>query len=187
DGIIHGFDYARCKTFLQRNGYPDPRPAEFVDVMKMIERVMRRTYKLTVAFKKMGLSEDIANAINMVYFGTGGKAHESSYDTVMTAMLFQKLYADGQYQEGSGGVTWLSDSEKQEKQTEWFLFFDGMSLKAMSVTAVEDSEDIKVFTIEELMSKDIQTFDYLMKNPESHMCKDHELLNTVLNGGFVNV
>lgn len=192
DGLIHGFDFDRCKSFLVRNGMPEPRPAEFIDVMKLCERMLHRKYKLSVAFNKCGLSEEIASAINQVYFGDrNGVAHESSFDTVMTAMLFQRLHEEGEVKEGAGGVTWAVDLEKQEVSTEWMLFFDKEELKAMSVVTNDEGTDVKVYTMSELVDKDMRIFEYLMKNPEQHTCLDKELLNTVLGGnsegGFIDV
>lgn len=193
DGVIHGFDYARCKAFLTRNGYPEPRPTEFIDVMKMVERIMGRKLKLVTAFAKMGLSEDIAHAINSVYFsGEDGSAHESSFDTIMTAMLFQKLWSDGQVSASSAGAVWSADSEKVQQDTVWMLFFDDTELKALSLIMVDDEEVINVYTMSELMSKDMKVFDYLMQDPSRCMCSDQELLDTVLGnnkaeGGFIDV
>lgn len=191
DGLIHGFDYDRCRAFLSRNDIPEPRPAGFMDVMKMAEHALHRRVKLGVAFEQFGLSHDIASAINAVYFGSGeGRAHESAYDVIMTALIFQQLYDDGA--ESSGKVTtWAVDQEKAEKKTEWFLFFAGEELKAMSVVTENDEETVKVFTMAELLDKDIQVFDYLMKNPDLRMCTDGRLIaiatGTYSEGGFVDV
>lgn len=110
----------------------------------------------------------------------------------MTAMLFQKLWADGQVSAGSAGAVWSADSEKVQQDTVWMLFFDGTELKALSLLMVDDEEVINVYTMSELMAKDMKVFDYLMKDPSRCMCNDPELLDTVLGnskteGGFIDV
>ena len=95
NGIIHGYDYPVIKNFLERNNLYAPSPVSMTDVMKISEQRYKRRLKLTTVFEKNSLSEELAKAYSSIYFKEDGVAHNSSYDVIMTAMIFSKYYKEG--------------------------------------------------------------------------------------------
>lgn len=121
---VVGFDYPRCKRFLQRNDMEVPTPNTMTDVMREYQRTHRGIRrKLQVVYDQYGLSRDLADILNKTYFSEKSEAHNSSYDVVCTAVLFSHMYKEGILSDKSGVVDLMSDVE-QPTESEYILYFD---------------------------------------------------------------
>ena len=156
DGMVHGFDFPRCQSFLIRNGLYEPKVSGFYDVMRMLGKRV----KLDVAFEKYGLSPSLADTFNRVYFKTDSVSHVASYDVVRTAMLFQQLYNE---QESSTSATFYEEME-QRSEDEYKLFFN--SLGELMVRNLYDNTE---YSINDFKEKDTSMFEKMMANPASYM------------------
>lgn len=169
-GVIHGFDFPKCKAFLYRNNMPEPKPLDFVDVMKLTEFKYRKRYKLQTIFDVAGLSRGMAEAFTGMYFPDKAEAHASGYDVACTALLFNKYYNDGVFSNDDVQAV-ASAMSINTTEDMWYLYFDNGELKSACVTTLDNGEQkCKTFTMAELLTTDTRTFEFLMKNPDAHMC-----------------
>lgn len=162
EGVVQGYDFPVCKSFLLRNGMYEPSVLGFYDVMLMCKQVHHRRWKLQKEFDVHGLSRDLAQAFMNVYFGVDGKAHESAYDVVCTAMLFQWFHDEGYVQSGQKPVVnYLEDVE--ERTDGYTILFEesGMVIK-------DDYDDTRM-PASEFSQKYPKLFEVMMENPSAYM------------------
>lgn len=169
-GVVHGFDFPKCKSFLYRNHLPEPRPLEFIDVMKLTEFRYKRRYKLQKIFDVAGLSRGMADVFTNMYFPDKAEAHTSGYDVTCTALLFNKYHNEGVFAEEDANRATFSMSVNTTEDM-WYLYFDSGELKSACVTTLSDGGvKCKLYTMAELLDTDASIFEFLMKNPDAHMC-----------------
>ena len=125
-GDIAGFDFQVCSNFLQRNGYPMPIAAGFVDLMRIYQAHHAGfRAKLTKVFKEYKLSEDLAGMICQAYFNDMAKeAHFASYDVAMTILLLCEFNNKGWITNKESEIVDYSEEEPEVEQTDYQLFFD---------------------------------------------------------------
>lgn len=126
NGDIAGFDYQVCCNFLERNNFPRPIAAGFVDLMRVYQSHHAGfRAKLTKVFKEYKLSEDLAGIICQVYFNdTAKEAHFASYDVAMTILLLSEFADRGWIAEKETDTVDYSEEEPEIEQTDYKLFFD---------------------------------------------------------------
>lgn len=122
DGIIKGFDYSMCKSFLQRNDIDPPKIGRLHDVMRIAMRSGYGRVKLQTLFDKLGLSRDIAAYYSKNLFGEEAVAHSASYDTICTAMIFQYMVHKGII-DNSVGTPDYTEEVEPAKESQYIVYF----------------------------------------------------------------
>lgn len=162
DGLLKGFDYKRCKRLLSMNDFYEPKPLQFIDVMQICSGIYHKRRKLQSVFDERGLSRDLASAYSMVHFGDSGNAHMSSYDVVVTGMLFQQLYQEGYINDSDNNVLDYDIDIEHRDGDEWVLFMENDELKARNL--YEDT----TYNMADFMAKYPVIFDKIMKDPYTY-------------------
>lgn len=165
EGIVHGFDYTRCKSFLLRNGMPELTVLGMYDVMRIYKAAYHpQQSKLQSIFDASGLPRALADAFTQAYFGGSGKAHESAYDVVCTALLFQKLFNEGQVLETPSVIMNLDEDIEERGLNEYQLFF-----QADNSLAVRNTYEDTVMCLSEFQKRYPELFSKMMLNPNAYM------------------
>lgn len=164
EGLIKGYDFPVCKSFLLRNGLYEPTVLGFYDVMHMCGQIYKHRWKLQKEFEVHGLSRELADAYMGIYFGTEGHAHESAYDVVCTAMLFQSLYEAGHIsRDNQASASFLADIEERGIG-EYKIAFDGNGL----IVIQDTYEDVEI-SAADFSAQHPKLFDTMMENPSVYM------------------
>lgn len=82
------FDTPICKNFIKRFLGEDIFPIQEIDMMQLLKKKYGHSLKLVNASSSEGLTPNYINMMNNIYFKKEAQAHDATYDTTATALLF---------------------------------------------------------------------------------------------------
>lgn len=164
DNLLHGFDLQVCRNFLENFGLPVPVPVGMYDVMRLIMPVHKKRIKLTRAVVEWGIDPNLVQAFMVTYFKQEGRAHESSYDVICTALLFQKLCAEGYVDVGNKMPASFKRTVEDRAIEEHKIVIEDSG----DIT-IEDIYDGTQYTLDDFSNKHPEAFKKMMENPNAYM------------------
>ena len=173
------FDCPFASNWLMRMGVSELQFERTIDIMKVYRPVTHQAQiKLTKLSDKMDVTPDVINFFMNIWFPDQGAshAHEASYDTVATAILFQKALKSGLIQLGPQAEKVnpaTVDSTSALESTEVIL-----AENAYSVTVV-DPDDIEHVILFEPTGK--------RYDPKTHYCPPENVIRVKLKASVPGV
>lgn len=164
EGLVVGFDFAVCKNFLMRNDLYEPTPLNFYDTMIMYRRIYKHQTSLQKAFDEQGLPRDLADTFMEVYYKSKAGAHDAAYDTVCTALLFNKMYVDGHLNlDSKPPIDLLHEVDTLELE-DYKIYFD-----ELDGICFKNTTDETIMSATDFCKKYPVLFDRILANPLAYM------------------